>query len=354
MVLVSRTGLDFINIEVLDSSKEEMIFCKKKIVFTYHGLHTRKLINSIDNKLFRNSIYENDYLCQLRTLKEIIKSKRGKDTNVNLMYEDSLFNEFKIFLTFDDGYKNNFRASEIFYDVFGFAPFTVFLTTNLINNSNRSIWTVDVALLILRGEFANYKIDFGKETFFLNNCQDRLDCFNIIRQKLKKMNARERKYYCDLITNQSLSGEMDRLMFEYPEFQMLKLDEIKEMQRMGVKFEPHGHNHEILHSGQTLEVIKSEITNSKEFIETNLNQKCIFFAYPNGDYCASTISLLKENGFRGAYTTRIGIAKSLENNFEIPRLTPNPKPNKFKKQLRGSVFEWNRLLRLYSRNIKGS
>lgn len=311
-----------------------MILGKHNVVLNYHGIHNREKLNSIEAKLFRNSILENEYLKQLKTLKKIVKVVDESE----LFYKNFFFGKTTFFLTFDDGYRNNLKAAEIFFDLFGKVKLTVFLTTNLVGEKKRSIWTVNISLLILLGNFVKDTVSFENEKFSLTDSEKRLKCFDKIRIQLKKMPASERQSKYELILSQTLPGELERLMFEYPEFQLLELDEIKQMQAMGVNFEPHGHNHELLHSLQDIEVVKSEILDSKNYIEKNLNQKCRYFAYPNGDFCDSAVSILKENGFVGAYTTKVGTARKITNNFEIPRITPSINTLKFKKQIRGRFF----------------
>lgn len=306
------------------------------VVFIYHGIHDRDLSCTLENRLFRNSISETAFRRQLHILGGTPQIIQRANNATELRIRNWCLRAFRILITFDDGYKNNFRAAEIFFDQFGTAPFTIFVTTNLVG-SGRSIWTVELGLLLLQGRFLNTRLAFGDEVFEIDRPEKRLETFNSIRYRLKEMNAENRKQNCDLINEQALPGELERLVGEYPEFQMLNLDEIGQMQSMGVRFQPHGHNHELFHTNQDSEVIRKEIVESKEFIETKLNEKCTYFAYPNGDYCDAAISILKENGFSGAYTTNAGIAKTLERNFEIPRLTPNPKPWKFKRQLRGKT-----------------
>ena len=315
-----------------------MIFSQKRIVMTYHGLHSRAAADVIDDKLFRNSISENDYLSQIKILKKFTDLKIGENGAARLVHKDLFFNQYDIVLTFDDGYQNNLKAAEIFRDEFETTSLTIFLTTALIGQTNQSIWTVNVALLILRGNFSSGKLVFGEQDFPLDNAAHRLECFDKVRRQLKKMTAGERGANYDSIISQTIPGELERLLFEYPEFKMLNLDEIRQMSEIGVKFEPHGHNHEILHANQSDELISSEVLESKKFIETNIGQQCSFFAYPNGDYCDAAVKVLKENKFAGAYTTKIGAAENLVNNFEIPRITPNSKAYKFKKQLRGKFI----------------
>lgn len=308
----------------------------RHVVLFYHGIHYRVLTEPIEKRLFRNSICKAAIRRQFETVKNTFGLVRASDGENTFHTRRFYLKDFRLSTTFDDGYKNNFKAAEIIYELFGVVPLTIFLTTGLVG-SNRSIWTVEFALLALLGRFRKYQLEFDGQEFAIGGTEQRLVAFNSIRHQLKQMNAQSRRFHCETIQEQALAGEIDRLLFEYPEFQMLNLDEIKQMQAMGVRFQPHGHNHEIFHAKQDPDVIKREIIESKEFIEKNLNEKCTQFAYPNGDYCESAISILKENEFTGAYTTKLGVAETLEGNFEIPRITPSGNPKKFRRQLRGKL-----------------
>ncbi len=310
-----------------------MNFSGRHIAFTYHSIHRRQFSDLIDSKLFRNSTPEATLQNQLSTLKRLSSNSDGNRT---LLCKRFLSEEFSILITFDDGFRNNLRAAELFYEVFGTAPLIVFLTTNLVG-SNRTIWPVELALLILRGQFSSKRLEFEDEFFDIGRPEKRLETFDSIRQRFKRMNALSRGLAFEAIREQAWPGELERLGHEYKEFQMLNLDEIKQMQSMGVRFQPHGHNHEILHENQDAQIIRREIVESMAFIKDRLNEKCDYFSYPNGNYCEAAISALKESGFMGAYSTDVGVATALENNFKIPRLTPSSKPRKFRRQLRGKL-----------------
>lgn len=302
------------------------------VVFTYHGLHTRQPGSRIDQRLFRNSISEHSFLNQLEKLRSSVVAK-VIGSQSRLIFK-TLFRNHEIVLTFDDGYANSFRAAEMFFDKFGEAPLTVFLTTGLVGSS-RSIWTVEVALLLLKARFSGPTIEFDGDGFAIGSEEERLETFNLVRYKLKKMPARKRQSNCRLIFDQALPGELELLMSEYPEFRLLNLEQIREMRSIGVRFQPHGHDHEILHENQDSETMRREIVESKAFIEGRLKEKCTHFAYANGTYCDAAISILEENGFAGAFTTKTGVAMKLQNNFEIPRFTPSSNLQKYKRQLRG-------------------
>lgn len=309
----------------------------RTVAFAFHGIHSREARCFAEKKLLRNSLPEKIFIDQLKALKSSFRSQRINDPTPTLIHDRMFRRSLKIALTFDDGYRNNLRAAELVADIFGFAPMTVFLTTSLIGHKLTSNWLVNIGLLVLLGRFELDQLDFQDSTYRLATESERVASFDDIRRQFKQMDAETRQYNYATILEQANAGELERLLDGFPEFVSLNLDEIKQMQSIGVRFQPHGHSHEILHAKQSRETILQEIVTSKEFIERELNEKCLYFAYPNGNYCDTAISVLKDNGFVGAFTTDPGFADSLKGNFVIPRLTPNRKLDKFKRQLRGQL-----------------
>jgi len=83
--------------------------------------------------------------------------------------------------------------------------------------------------------------------------------------------------------------------------------------------EPGAHtvNHPFLHLLSMVEQ-EEEIVRSKKQIEELTGRRVRYFAYPNGDYNRSTLSILDQLGFEAAFAThtkRLGISDC----FEIPR-----------------------------------
>jgi len=65
---------------------------------------------------------------------------------------------------------------------------------------------------------------------------------------------------------------------------------------------------------------KREIEFSKKFLEDNLGIEINTFCYPYGDYNKKIVSLVKNAGYKYAFTTKKGNLNFLENPFEINRV----------------------------------
>lgn len=99
----------------------------------------------------------------------------------------------------------------------------------------------------------------------------------------------------------------------------LNWSQIKEMHSSGlIDFEPHTHSHREL-TKVSLKEISQEILDSRRVIETGLNKKCYFFAYPRGKYDKEVVKVLQENGFLAAVTVNPGRARTTSNLLALPR-----------------------------------
>ena len=121
---------------------------------------------------------------------------------------------------------------------------------------------------------------------------------------------------------------MDEGMFSRELY--MSMDQIKCMVDNGMHFGSHGYDHYWL-SSLSKEKQEDEIKKSVEFIKTvggDVNNWTI--GYPYGDYNEDTISILKENGCRMGFTTRVDIADLDENGtdviYKLPRLDVNDLP----------------------------
>ncbi len=65
--------------------------------------------------------------------------------------------------------------------------------------------------------------------------------------------------------------------------------------------------------------VKTEISESKRIIERRLNRKCLYMAYPYGRAGSLIIAVLKEEGYRGAFTLNSGGNPFFVDNFLIHR-----------------------------------
>lgn len=292
-------------------------------VLTYHGL-----ISSFrEKKLERNFHTEKDFLDHLNLLRKNRTKVFSLSEAFHLGHFDSL-PQNAVCITFDDGYKNNLKALEILTD-FNY-PATIFLSTAYIN-SPISIWTVNLSLLILKGNLKS--LHYQEKNFNLTTEENRLEAFSLIRNHLKFQNGDDRKALFNSIIKQFPENELLFLMEQFPQFKILSTEEIKGNISSDFSFQSHGHWHEIHHEQQNESTIREEIIRSKEVLEVELNIPCEHFCFPNGNFNPLSLEILRNNHYKAGFCLNDSKVKRGDDPMAISRITPNNKPEKFKIQL---------------------
>jgi len=100
-------------------------------------------------------------------------------------------------------------------------------------------------------------------------------------------------------------------------------DEVKEMSRAGMSFEPHSLDHPDMR-GRSMEFLVYQILASKGAIEERTGETCRFFAYPSGRYDQSVIDVLQSADFWGAVLTEQGATHTAGRMFELQRVRVQP------------------------------
>lgn len=85
----------------------------------------------------------------------------------------------------------------------------------------------------------------------------------------------------------------------------LTWDQIKEMNDQGFVFEDHTLSHISLPKASD-EEIRNQLGKSREALEWRLGKKVEYLAYPGGEYDQRVIQLVKEAGYRAAFTVNFG------------------------------------------------
>lgn len=173
----------------------------------------------------------------------------------------SLIPPKSLVVTIDDGYKENYELLKMIMEL-NIKP-TIYLNSHLVN-TNRSFW-------------------------FKSGYKDYL--------KLKHVPHNERLEVLEKSVGFGLTKE-------YLERQTLNLDQMKEMSKYS-NFASHTKFHPILTQLDDKECC-AEISDSKETLEKMLEQEIVHFSYPNGDYGARELDLVKEAGYKSARTCDVG------------------------------------------------
>ncbi len=100
---------------------------------------------------------------------------------------------------------------------------------------------------------------------------------------------------------------------------LLDWDQIKEMDKAGIIFGAHTMTHPKL-TEISPEEISWEIQASKQLIESHLNKKISYFAYPYGLYNDAVLNIVNKNEFKAACSTLSGFNTEDENPFLFRRI----------------------------------
>ncbi|WP_243735096.1 polysaccharide deacetylase family protein [Paenibacillus turpanensis] len=99
-------------------------------------------------------------------------------------------------------------------------------------------------------------------------------------------------------------------------------EQIRELHKAGWDIQAHGMTHPQLPK-LSKDKQEHEIKESKRLIEEELGTKVEVFCYPYGQYNKTTLSLLKENGYRYAFTIQQGRTTTEQPALELKRIFVN-------------------------------
>lgn len=104
----------------------------------------------------------------------------------------------------------------------------------------------------------------------------------------------------------------------YPNY--ITWDMAKEMQNSGVmNLESHTMDHLNLLKTDKSEA-RLQLSGSKRWLEAHLKKPVKFLAYPEGDYNAEIIAMVKDLGYEGAFTVFYKLTSKEENPYELSRV----------------------------------
>lgn len=243
-----------------------------------------------------------------------------------------------VVITFDDGYKDNYRNAYPILKKYHI-PATIFLTTGHIGTGNL-FWWDKVSYIINHTNVDKLYLDeFG--SYSLKSDAEKFRACSIIEERLKKLNPDLEDLF---IKKLLISTETD-----YPSDLGIELilnwDEIKEMSRNGIAFGAHTVNHKIL-TKLPLARARWEIVKSKNDIEKRIGQQVTAFSYPNGDFCEDIVGLVRKNGFSCAVATSPGkIISPKDNIYGLNRIQLAEDFNKSKAMVCGLWSDLRAVLR---------
>ncbi|HEL2739009.1 TPA: polysaccharide deacetylase family protein [Streptococcus suis] len=122
------------------------------------------------------------------------------------------------------------------------------------------------------------------------------------------------KQYQMKATNNVITG-----FTEYGQAGHLTIEQIKEMQTAGFSFQGHTVNHPDLEYS-SIETQVAELSSSKAYLDSQLQQETIAIAYPGGRYSADTVALTEQAGYKLGVTTNNGLASASDGLLTLNRV----------------------------------
>lgn len=120
-------------------------------------------------------------------------------------------------------------------------------------------------------------------------------------------------------------------------FEIMDDEQIRFASKNGIEIGGHTLNHYHLPEIES-DIANKEIIDNKNEIEEIIGKEISVFAYPYGEFSEETISLVKDAGYKYAFTTDKGSKALHENPFTIRRIAifPNTKRFGFKRKVKGN------------------
>lgn len=222
--------------------------------------------------------------------------------------------ERSVCVTFDDGYADNLLCARPVLERYGI-PASIFISTGFLDGGRMWNDSVREALRIATGDVLDLR-DLGLEAYPLGSEAKRLASAEAVIRAIKHRDPAERA---------ALVAAVEQRVGALPDDLMLTTTQLRELSGELVTIGAHTVTHPIL-SSVDLETARSEIRQSRQFLENTLQKPVAQFAYPNGapgvDYAAQHRELVAEEGFEIALSTHWGAATCESDTLQLPRFTP--------------------------------
>jgi len=281
---------------------------RRLLVLTYHHVLPRPAEPA--GERLPNVLYVDEFAQQLEYLTRHCHVVSGDELRAHL--QGRPLPPHPVLLTFDDGYRNNYRYAFPLLKQHG-ACAVFFLTSGFIGDRRRRLWfdRLDAAMAAAPDAVASWLRTHKKLAgLSLDEC----------RRIVKHLPARARDA---LVTGaERAAGRMAPTPGSKDRVEPMSWEEVREMAEAGMLIGAHTATHQIL-ADATAADVRTEIATSRAAIEARTGRTCWCFSYPNGeaaDFRDVDVRMLKACGFECAFTQVPGLVDSRSNPYTLPRL----------------------------------
>lgn len=235
------------------------------------------------------------------------------------------FEDSSCLITFDDGWNDNFTHAMPILQHHRL-PAVVFLPVNFIGG-RRVFWQEQLTHLVYQAVMAVRNEPRRREQFRESLAAVRLD-FLLDLPDLDPRPAimeavRQQKGLAAPVIEGSIVALANVLGIRLDEIDgtdgFLDWEQVENMSRQGIAFGGHGAEHRLLTLVSTSEA-RDEIRKAKDVIDSHLQKRTLTFSYPNGNWSPAVVNLVKESGYRMAFTTQTGHVGCGDDRFTVRRV----------------------------------
>ncbi len=216
-------------------------------------------------------------------------------------------------ITFDDGYRDNHDLVAPVLCQRGVHA-TFFIATAFTDGDCMwNDWLMEALRAHPAGRFDLQAFGLGAHVL-PDQLADRNAVLTSLRQQLKYASPEQRN---------AVVGHLRTLVT--PPRLMMNADELRALANAGFDIGGHTHDHYLL-STLSDDAARWQIQHNRNRLTDITGQTPTLFAYPNGkpgkDYQARHIALVRDAGYRAAWTTEFGAWDGEADCYQIPRFTP--------------------------------
>jgi len=219
-----------------------------------------------------------------------------------------------LIITFDDGYQDNYTIAAPILEKHH-CPATFFIATEGVEQGY--LWNDIVEQCIQKTKNLTISAKIIDKEIPISTKSEKVSAFNTLISFLKfQPNLKRSELILQLKSELKVSDFNCTMMNEL---------QIKDLHERGFEIAAHTHSHTIL-STESDDNCRKELQINKKILERIIKTPVDFFAYPNGlygrDFTDMHADIIKELGFKSAFSTNDGGITSKMNIFKLPRFMP--------------------------------
>jgi peptidoglycan/xylan/chitin deacetylase (PgdA/CDA1 family) len=224
-------------------------------------------------------------------------------------------------VVFDDGLKCQFvNAARVLaeFDI----PWSLCVPAGLVN-TQRSIWTYELALLFFRSEkYSSLPLPDGFERDCIGaHSLSRARLFKYVKQYLlERVSSEHRFEYVERLIDRHGRRDFEAQLQECGAFQMATWPELATLRDNGVELICHGYDHLPHNSTLSDARLVRETVASRELFHEQIGQSPEGFAIPGGIRDERSATAIKRAGYKYCLTSDTGRISRLTDLYSLPRI----------------------------------